>query len=522
MFTQDHELFRQSVRQFIENEVKPHVQQWEDDEMIPRSVFKRMGELGFLGINFPEEFGGTQNDFFYSVVYLEELAKAGFAGLSAAVSVHQYMATNHILRAGSDYLKKKYLPGSVDGSLIGSIAITEPGTGSDVAQIRTTARKEGDFYILNGSKTFITNGFCGQFVTVACKTDPEAGIGGISLIVVDADTPGFSRSKLKKMGWKSSDTAELFFDQVKVPVSQLVGQEGKGFLYIMDSFQLERLAAAIMSVAGCDYAMEITLKYMQERSAFGKPIAKYQALRHRLVDLATEIEVTRQFTYHCCRLFHEDVFAVKECSMAKLKATELGKQVADECLQMFGGYGWMSEYPIERGYRDARVATIVAGTSEIMREIISKMVIDGVNYEAAYRQMKGEAAEPVGSGKENKMEIKSKQNMEKTPTTAAEIIRSLPNRVREEKLMEAGDAMYHFILEGDNGGEFTVEIANRQVSVHDGLVGTAVCESRMKASLYEELELGKANPQMAFMMGKVKVSNVGEMLKFAGFFKRLF
>lgn len=521
MFTQEHDLFRQSVRSFIEQEVKPNIQQWEEEEQLPRSVFRRMGELGFLGINFPEEYGGTNNDFYYSVVYLEELAKAGFAGLSAAVSVHQYMATNHILRAGSNYLKEKYLPGSIDGSLVGSIAITEPGTGSDVAQIRTTARREGDYYIINGSKTFITNGYYGQFVTVACKTDPAAGIGGISLIVVDNDTPGFSRNKLKKMGWKSSDTAELFFDQVKVPVNQLVGQEGKGFLYIMDSFQLERLAAAIMSVAGCDYALDITLKYMQERTAFGKPIAKYQALRHRLVDLATELEVTRQFTYHCCRLFHDGVFAVKECSMAKLKATELGKQIADECLQMFGGYGWMSEYPIERAYRDARVATIVAGTSEIMREIISKMVIDGVNYEAAYNQMKEDAATEThqpGASTNNQ----NKPTMEQTPTTAAEIIRSLPNRVREEKIADAGDAMYHFILEGDTGGEFTVEIANKAVKVHDGLQGTAVCESRMKASLYEELELGKANPQMAFMMGKVKVSNVGEMLKFAGFFKRLF
>ncbi|HLP21239.1 MAG TPA: acyl-CoA dehydrogenase family protein, partial [Chitinophagales bacterium] len=239
-FNQEHELFRQSVRDFVSKEVAPHINKWEEDEVIPRSVFKRMGDLGFLGINFPEEVGGTNNDFWYTVAYLEELARDTCAGYAAAVSVHQYMATNHILLAGSDYLKEKYLKPSITGEFVGSIAISEPGAGSDVANLRCTAKREGDYYIINGSKTFITNGVYGNFVTVACKTDPAAGLAGVSLIVVDQGTPGFTTNKLKKMGWKCSDTGELFFDNVKVPVSNLVGEEGRGFFYIMESFQLER------------------------------------------------------------------------------------------------------------------------------------------------------------------------------------------------------------------------------------------------------------------------------------------
>ena len=228
-FTEEHDLFRQSVKQFIEAEVKPHINQWEEEKKIPREIFTKMASHGFLGINFPEAYGGTDNDFWYTVAYLEELNKAGFAGISASVSVHQYMATNHIASAGNEALKKKYLTKAISGEWIGSIAITEPGAGSDVANIRTTATRDGDHYVINGNKTFITNGVYGNFVTVACKTDPSAGVGGISLIVVDAGTPGYTVKKLDKMGWHSSDTAEMFFDNVKVSVSQLVGKEGQGF-----------------------------------------------------------------------------------------------------------------------------------------------------------------------------------------------------------------------------------------------------------------------------------------------------
>ena len=525
-FTADHQLFRQSVQQFVMAEVRPNIKKWEDEEMLPRELFKKMGNLGFLGINFDEKYGGTNNDFWHSVIWLEELAKAGFAGISAAVSVQQYMAANHIARAGSEELKMKYLPPSIAGEWVGSIAITEPGAGSDVANLRTTAKREGDYYIINGSKTFITNGVYGNFVTVACKTDPAAGVGGISLIVVDKGTTGFTAKKLDKMGLKSSDTAELFFDNVKVPVSQLVGTEGQGFFYIMESFQLERLIAGILGVAASEDMLAITLQYMHERTAFGKPLAKFQVLRHKIVDLATEIEVTKQFVYHCCRMEANKTFAVKECSMAKLKATELCKMVADECLQIFGGYGYMSEYPIERGYRDARMGTIVAGTSEIMKEIISKTVIDGVNYQSAYETMRGASNDAPQASQNSPSPTsiptiihKNQTTTMELPTTAKEILYSLPGRLKADKVDDTLSGVFHFKMEGE--GEYTITLKDKQVTVEEGLVGEPTCEVKAKASDYADIELGKTNAQMAFMMGKIKISNLGEMMKFMGLFKRL-
>lgn len=524
-FTEEHELFRQSAREFIQKEVIPHSEKWEEEEMIPRELFRKMGEQGFLGINFPEQYGGTDNDFWYTVVWLEEVAKSKLGGVAAGVSVHQYMATNHILQAGNEDLKSRYLPSSIKGEFVGSIAITEPGAGSDVAAMRTTAKREADYYIINGNKTFITNGYYGNFVTVACKTDTSAGMAGISLIVVDQGAPGFTKSKLKKMGWKSSDTAELFFDNVKVPASNLVGQEGQGFFYIMESFQLERLVAAIMAVAGAEFVIEMTLKYMQERSAFGKPIAKFQVLRHKLVDLATELEITKRFVYYCCDLFARGIFCVKECSMAKMKSTELGKTIADECLQMFGGYGWMSEYPIERCYRDARVGTIVGGTTEIMKEIIAKMVVDGINYESAYKNMKaaGESGQsqpaanvpPKSNGTE-------KQSTEvTTPSTARDIVYSLPQRLKADKVDENTFSRFHFQLEGETGGDFTVTLKDRAVTVADGLTDEPTCVIKAKATDYADLELGRGNPQTMFMMGKIKVTNLNEVMKFVTLFSRI-
>lgn len=524
-FTEEHELFRQTAREFIQKEVVPNAEKWEADEAIPREVFKKMGEQGLLGINFPEQYGGTDNDFWYWVVWMEEIAKSKLGGFAAAVSVHQFMATNHILNAGSEALKQKYLPPSVSGDFVGSIAISEPGAGSDVAAMRTTARKEGDHYVINGNKTFITNGVYGNYVTLACKTDPDAGMAGISLIVVDQGTPGFTTSKLKKMGWKCGDTAELFYDNVKVPVGNLVGKEGQGFFYIMESFQLERLVAAVMAVAGAEHVINTTLKYMHERSAFGKPISKFQVLRHKMVDLASEVEITKRFVYYCCDLFARNVFCVKECSIAKMKATELAKTVSDECLQMYGGYGWMSEYPIERAYRDARVGTIVGGTTEIMKEIIAKMVVDGINYESAYKNAKAGSTETTALSKpETSNSISStKQNeqMSKMPETARDIIYSLPNRLKTDKVDDTATHRFHFKLDGQTGGEFTVTLQDKTVQVEDGLVGTATCEIKAKATDYEDLELGRGNPQMMFMMGKIKVSNLGEVMKFVTYFNRV-
>jgi acyl-CoA dehydrogenase len=520
-FKEEHELFRQSVKQFVEKEVLPNMQQWEDAQEIPRDVFTKMGELGFMGINFPEAYGGSNNDFFYTVVLLEEIARSTSAGLSAAHSVHQYMSTAHLLKVGSEALKQKYLPKAISGEWIGSLAISEPGAGSDVANIRTTAKREGDYYIVNGSKTFITNGVYGKFATVACKTDPDAGVSGISLIMVDQGTPGFTTKKLKKMGWYSSDTGELFFDNVKVPVSNLVGEEGKGFYYIMDSFQLERLVAGISAVAGAEAAIETTLKYLHERQAFGKPIAKFQTLRHQMVEIASELEAVKQLVHHTSWLYNNNVFAVKECSMVKMLSTELGKKIVDVCLQCFGGYGYMEEYPIARMYRDARVGTIVGGTTEIMKDILAKIIVDKVNYESAYNALKQQENISLQPQKEKNIHSSKTNNTTMSaPTTAKEILLSLPTRLKADKVAGV-DTLFHFNVAGPNGGEFSVAIKDGACTVTEGFQGDAKCVVTTQDSVYEDVELGRTNPQMAVMMGKIKITNIGEMMKFAGFFNRI-
>ena len=325
-----------------------------------------------------------------------------------------------------------------------------------------------------------------------------------------------SKNKLKKIGWRSSDTAELFFNNVRVPASNLIGEENKGFYYIMESFQLERLVAGISGVAGAQHCLELTLKYITQREAFGRPIAKFQTLRHRLVDLATEIEAAKQLVHHTCWLYSQGEMVVKECSMVKLKATELGKRVADECLQCFGGYGYMEEYPIARMYRDARVGTIVGGTSEIMKEILSKMIIDEVHYESSYKKSPGKETQ-------NNNQINTNQNQEmmtEKPEKAADIIRSLQNRVREEKV-QGVNTVVHFDIEGDNGGQFTVTLKETVCTVEEGLLGEAKCIVKARDSDYEDVELGRSNPQMAVMMGKIRISNIGEMMSFTTYFTRL-
>ena len=378
-FNSDHALFRQSLADFLNKEIKPHFKQWEEERHIPRWVWEKVGEMGYLGLYHEEKYGGMQADLFYSVVFLEELGRAGNAGFGAALAVHSYMALNHIARAGSDALREKYLRPGIMGKLIGALAVSEPGAGSDVQKLRTTAVLDGDDYVVNGSKTFITNGYYADFITTLVKTE-----NGFSLLVIDGNAEGVTRTKLEKMGWHSSDTAELAFDNVRVPKSNLVGEEGHGFYYVMDSFQLERLSLAYCGIGAMDECIRLTLKYMQEREAFGRKIAKFQVLRHKLAELATDVEACRQLVYHTTWLYSQGEFAVKEATMCKLKASELQKRVVDECLQMFGGYGYMEEYPLAQFYRDARVGTIVGGTSDIMREIIAKMVIDAVAYETQY------------------------------------------------------------------------------------------------------------------------------------------
>ncbi|GIV35210.1 MAG: hypothetical protein KatS3mg031_2745 [Chitinophagales bacterium] len=525
-FTEDHELFRQSVRQFVRAEVLPHIEKWEEEERIPAETWKKMGDLGFLGINMPEEYGGTNNDFFYSVVLLEEIAKSGCAGLAAAHGVHQFMSTAHLVKAGSPELKKKYLPGAINGSLLGALAISEPGAGSDVASIRTTAVKQGDHYVLNGQKTFITNGVYSDFVTVACKTRPDAGTAGISLLIVDRNTAGFTARKLKKIGWRSSDTAELFFENVHVPAENLIGEENQGFYYIMESFQLERLVAAISAVAGAELGVETTLKYIGEREAFGRPISKFQAIRHRLVDLITELEAARQLTLYTAWLFDRGEFAVKECTMAKLLATELGKKAADICLQCFGGYGYMEEYPIARMYRDARVGTIVGGTSEIMREILSKIIIDDAQYQPAYGTQKPDvqktdtSSEPAVSSDKSIFNLNKSATMNGKPEKASDIIKGLPARFKADKA-EGFDAVFHFDIAGSNGGQFTVTVKDKTCTVTEGFQGEPTCKVTTQDTVYEDVELGRTNAQMAVMTGKIKINNIGAMMRFVGLFDRL-
>lgn len=379
-FEEKHELFRSSLKSFISKEVAPYVEEWEKNRAIPKSVWKKFGDMGFLGLMYPEAYGGTDLDFFYTVVFVEELNQAWSGGVSTNFLVSQYMSSTYILHHGSGELKQKYLPKTAAGEYIAAVGITEPDAGSDVANIKTRAEKQGDHYIVNGSKTFISNGYFGDYMVTTVKTSQEEGYGGTSLLVIDFNSEGITRTKLDKLGLHSSDTSEIGFNNVKVPITNLIGDEGKGFYYLMEGLQLERLVGAIGPVASAVKMLEYALSYMKERKAFGKSISKFQVLRHRVAQLHSEIEVTKAFVYHCCRLQNDKQYAVKECSIAKLMATELSKKVSDECLQFLGGYGYMEDYKMARAFRDARVGTIVAGTSDIMREIISKIYIDEISY----------------------------------------------------------------------------------------------------------------------------------------------
>ena len=381
-FSEEHEMFRKSLRDFLKREVKPNLNKWENDGKIPKEIWKKMGEMGFLGLSYPEKYGGGNLDFFFEVVLNEEMAKLNSGGFTITQQAVQYMSGPYILKYGSDMLKSKYLPGIISGNLISCIGITEPNTGSDVQNIQTNAIKKGDNYIVNGSKTFITNGVYGDFIVTVVKTDPAARSKGISLLVIDLDSPGITKTKIDKLGWRSSDTAELSFDNVVVPSENLVGEEGKGFYYLMNGLQLERLCFMPSSIAAMEFAISESLNYMNERKAFGKSINKLQVLRHGIAQLSSEIEALKVFSYYCCSLYDKKIYDVKLCSMGKLLCTELHEKVSTQCLQFFGGNGYTEDYPMARMYRDSRVGTIGGGTSEIIREIIAKIIIDGKDYEA--------------------------------------------------------------------------------------------------------------------------------------------
>ena len=379
-FTEEHELFRQSLRAFLDKEVKPNIDKYEEQGFVDREVWKKMGDQGFLGLTISEEYGGAGLDFFYDVIFLEEINKCYSAGFAASTGTNQYLFAPYLFKHGSEHIKKTFLPGVCAGTTVGSLAITEPGAGSDVQNVKTTAVREGDYYIVNGAKTFITNAVYGDYITTTVKTDPTAKAGGVSLLIIDRNAEGVTASKLDKLGWRASDTAELGFNNVKVPVENLVGEEGKGFYYLMGGLQLERLTLGIAAYAASELAIEYSLDYMKERKAFGKSIDQFQVLRHRIADLASETECVKQFLYYVSRMHNDGKYAVKECSMAKLMATELSDKLMSQCLQFFGGYGYMEEYKIARMYRDTRLGTIGGGTSEIMREVLAKMIIDDVKY----------------------------------------------------------------------------------------------------------------------------------------------
>jgi alkylation response protein AidB-like acyl-CoA dehydrogenase len=376
MFTQEHEMLRKSVRAFVEKEVAPRVDEWEAAGQIPKTFWRRLGELGFLGLEFPVEYGGAGGDFLASVVLGEEMARCRSGGVAFSVLVHTDMSSPWLTRFGNNAQKARYLPGIIKGEIVCALGITEPGTGSDMANLTTRAVRSGDHYLLTGSKIFITNGVYGDLYFVAART--EAGSAdrrhhGISMFLVERGLPGFTVSrKLDKMGMRASDTAELAFHDCPVPAENLLGVEGRGFQQLASGLQRERIMAGVLALAGAVQALEDSMAYIRERHAFGGPLSAKQALRHRVADMATEIEAARALLYRAAQLYNDGDDCITEVSMAKLFATEVANRVAYQAVQLHGGYGYMREFPVERFFRDVRLWTIASGTSEIMKEIIAK------------------------------------------------------------------------------------------------------------------------------------------------------
>jgi alkylation response protein AidB-like acyl-CoA dehydrogenase len=384
-FSEEHDLFRKSLKDFLQKEVVPHIAKWEKTGTIERFIWKKFGDMGFLGITYPESYGGLNLDLFYMVILLEELQKIKSSGFAAAIWAHVYLAMTHLNAEGDERIKKEYLVPSIAGEKIGALCISEPFGGSDVAGMRTNAIKKGDKYIINGSKTFITNGVYADYYVVAAKTSPELGNKGISIFLVDTNLKGISATKLDKLGWRASDTAEIAFDNVEISADNLMGEAGKGFPYIMQHFAFERLIMAINAHARAEYAIEYTIEYMSQREAFGSTINKFQALRHTMVEHATDVEHCKVFNYAAVARLDKKEYVVKEATMAKLKSTKVADETIYSCLQMLGGYGYMEEYPLARLLRDSRLGPIGGGTSEILKEILSKMIIDKQNYKPAVK-----------------------------------------------------------------------------------------------------------------------------------------
>jgi len=373
-FTDEHQMMRQTVRRFVEQEIKPNVDEWEETEHIPRDLYRKAGELGILGVTYPEAYGGFEGDIFLKIVVNEELVRSTSGGVAASLGSHD-ISIPPILKFGTEEQKAKWVPDVLSGRRISALAITEPSGGSDVANIQATAVRDGDHYVVNGSKTFITNGGVADQITCAVRTGGD-GAHGVSLLIIDTKSDGFTVSqKLKKMGWWASDTSQLYFDDVRVPVENLIGEENMGFYIIMSNFQMERLSLAVMATTTAEVALELALQYVQEREAFGRPIASFQVTRHKLADMATQVEVSKEFNYRIAAKIGAGEDCITEISMAKNFACQVADFVTYQAVQLFGGYGYMREYPVERLYRDNRILSIGGGTQEIMKEIISKRIL---------------------------------------------------------------------------------------------------------------------------------------------------
>jgi citronellyl-CoA dehydrogenase len=374
-FTEQHDEFRKVFRRYVENELAPHVDEWEAAKYFPDEVFRDMGRRGYLGMRYPEELGGSGLDYWFTVIYAEELVRTGCAGLPMALMVQTDMATPVIEALGTEEQKQEFLAPVITGEKIAALGVSEPNAGSDVANIRTTARKDGDDFIINGAKTFITNGARADFITLVVRTGDQPGYAGISLVLFPTDTPGFRvNRKLDKIGNHCSDTAEISFEDCRIPQRYLLGQENMGFYYVMKNFQGERLIGSISTIAGSSLNVEQTLAYTRDRQAFNRPVFGFQTVRHLFAEMVTKLEAGKRLSYHCADLYDRKIDCVREISMAKLFCGETGTWVADRCLQLHGGYGYMDEYKVSRAWRDARLITIGGGTSEVMKEIISKLM----------------------------------------------------------------------------------------------------------------------------------------------------
>ncbi|MDF1720895.1 MAG: acyl-CoA dehydrogenase family protein [Minwuia sp.] len=371
IFSEDHEIFRRSVRKFLEEEMAPHHEKWEEQGYVDRDAWTRAGELGFLCMSMPEEFGGSAADRLYSAVLMEETQKLNLSGLG--FGLHNEIVAPYINSYGSEEQKQKYLPKMASGEMVGAIAMSEPGTGSDLQGIKTTALKDGNELVVNGQKTFITNGFNADVVIVVAKTDPSKGAKGTSLVMLERGDEGFEKGRrLKKLGLKAQDTSELFFDNVRIPADRILGEEGKGFVYLMQELAWERIQVAITAATAMETAVEMTVEYCKERKAFGQSLLEFQNTRFKLAEMKTIAQVGRTFVDECLAKVLVNELDAETASMAKLWTSDMQNKVIDECLQLHGGYGFMWEYPISRMYADARVQRIYAGTNEIMKEIIAR------------------------------------------------------------------------------------------------------------------------------------------------------